>query len=48
MTKKDAFIVETAKDIEPEFHITNLLKQLRTMEGLLKDKLSEQEWVTGY
>ena len=44
MRKKDRYILEAAEDVEKEFHVTHLIKQLRTMEGILREKLTDEEW----
>ena len=44
MRKKDRYILEAAEEVEKEFHVTHLIKQLRTMEGILREKLTDDEW----
>ena len=44
MRKKDRYLLEAAEEVEKEFHVTHLIKQLRTMEGILREKLTDEEW----
>ncbi len=44
MTKKDRIMMEAAEDIEPEFQVDHIIKQIRVMKGLIKEKMSEKTW----
>ncbi len=48
MTKKDRFMMDAAEDIEPEFQVAHIIKQIRVMKGLIKEKMSEETWKEGY
>ncbi len=48
MTKKDRFMMDAAEDIEPEFQVAHIIKQMRVMKGLIKEKMSDEPWKEGY
>ena len=46
MTKADMLYLEAQKDVRDEFYVTNVIKNIRAIEGILKEKYGEDEWET--
>ena len=43
-SKKDFYIIETNEKIGQEFYIGSMIRRLRTLQGLLKERCSKDEW----